>query len=134
MHCGNRGSGRLTREPAVAYQFANVHPPDFKIVYGQCSDTAAFHRKRANGETPDSERADRGGAEGERTKCDGAKTERVIDARWLPVFRGGQRLNRSNSPLPKVHVVHGVPRSSAIGFDDLVKRSELLIEGQGQRE
>jgi hypothetical protein len=113
-----------------------VQPSDFKIVYGQRADTPALQSKRANGEASDGERTDRGGREGKRAECDRSEAEGVIDARRPLAFRAvaSRRLNRVHSSLAHLSVVHGAPRSSAIGFDDLVKRSELLIEGQGQRE
>jgi hypothetical protein len=134
-HSQDNGSWRLTWQSAVARQLANVQSPDSKVLYGQCLDTTALQGKRANRETPDSERADRGGPDGKRAECDRAKTERVIDVRRPPVSGGGHRLNRSNSSLPNLHIVHGAPRSSASRCSAIVSNlGELVIEGQGQRE
>jgi 2-polyprenyl-3-methyl-5-hydroxy-6-metoxy-1,4-benzoquinol methylase len=119
-----------TRQAPVAYQLANVQPPDLQIVYGQRADTSAFHGKRANGDTSDRERTYRRGAERERAECDRTKTEGPIDARRPMVFCrvASRRLNRSESFLAKLHVVHGVSRSSMMNFDLHLKRSEGPID------
>jgi SAM-dependent methyltransferase len=101
-----------------------------KIVYGQRADTSAFHGKCANGDTSDRERTYRGGADRERAECDRAKTEGPIDALRLMVFWrvASGRLNCSESFLAKLHVVHGVSRSSMMNFDIDLKRSEVPID------
>jgi hypothetical protein len=114
-----------------------VQPPHFKVVDAQCAHTPAFHGKRANGEPSDGKRTDRSGPESERAECHRTKTENASGARRWPLVSPGlasRRLNLSNSSLPNLHVGHGAPRSSAVGFADLPERSEWLILRQGQRE
>jgi hypothetical protein len=90
-----------------------VQPPHFKVVYGQCVHTPAFHSECANRETPDRERSDRGRPEGERAECDGAKSSSPIVLRQCLLSHGiaRRRFDLSNVSLPNLHVVHGAPRT-----------------------
>jgi hypothetical protein len=93
------GSRAPRRHAAVDCQIANMQAPHFKVIYGQGAHVSAFHRKRANGETSDSERTDRGSSERECAERDRAKTDGAIGAGRPLVCRGAASgwSNLSNS-------------------------------------
>src|SRR5262245_37544808 len=86
-----------TWQAAVDRQLANVQPPHFEGVYGQCAHTPAFQGECANGETSDGERTNCGGPERESPEGHRAKTERASGTRRCQLSRGIASLGRTLS-------------------------------------
>jgi hypothetical protein len=105
-----------TWHAGVDDQFADVQAPHFKVVYRQSAQMPAPDGERANGEASYGERTDGGGPESKRAECDRTKSETASRAHRPLICRdaGSRRLNLSNFSGTSLHVVHGVPLSSAV--------------------